>query len=77
MKDQYFGDVNDYVKYGLLRALSSEAALRVGVGRVLARRSLPLSPVTSARIDACSDSATLERWLDDAVVAASADDVVR
>ncbi len=31
MKDQYFGDVNDYVKYGLLRALSAESALRVGV----------------------------------------------
>jgi len=31
VKDQYFGDVNDYVKYGLLRALSAGAALRVGV----------------------------------------------
>lgn len=30
MKDQYFGDVNDYVKYGLLRCLA-EAELRVGV----------------------------------------------
>lgn len=30
MKDQYFGDVNDYRKYGLLRALQSE-----GTGRLL------------------------------------------
>ena len=31
MKHQYFGDVNDYVKYGLLRALSGGSGLRVGV----------------------------------------------
>jgi hypothetical protein len=30
MKQQYFGDVNDYVKYGLLRCFSA-AGLRVGV----------------------------------------------
>lgn len=30
MKDQYFGDINDYRKYGLLRALQSE-----GTGRLL------------------------------------------
>jgi hypothetical protein len=30
MKHQYFGDVNDYVKYGLLRCLAN-AGLRVGV----------------------------------------------
>ncbi len=30
MKDQYFGDVNDYRKYGLLRAFSA-AGLRLGV----------------------------------------------
>lgn len=30
MKDQYFGDVNDYRKYGLLRALSG-----AGIGQVL------------------------------------------
>ncbi len=27
MKDQYFGDVNDYRKYGLLRTLLSETGL--------------------------------------------------
>ena len=31
MKDQYFGDVNDYRKYGLLRALRDGAGLRLGV----------------------------------------------
>jgi hypothetical protein len=31
VKHQYFGDVNDYRKYGLLRALETETAFRVGV----------------------------------------------
>ncbi len=31
MKNQYFGDVNDYRKYGLLRALSANGGLRIGV----------------------------------------------
>lgn len=31
MKDQYFGDVNDFVKYGLLRQLQALTGLRVGV----------------------------------------------
>ena len=31
MKDQYFGDVNDYRKYGLLRAILAAAAVRLGV----------------------------------------------
>ncbi len=31
MKDQYFGDINDYRKYGLLRVLSGRGALRVAV----------------------------------------------
>jgi hypothetical protein len=31
LKNQYFGDVNDYRKYGLLRALSSVTGLPVGV----------------------------------------------
>jgi len=30
MKHQYFGDVNDYVKYGLLRCFAN-AGLRIGV----------------------------------------------
>lgn len=31
MKNQYFGDVNDYVKYGLLRRLCEGSGLRLGV----------------------------------------------
>ena len=31
MKNQYFGDVNDYRKYGLLRGLSQEGHFRLGV----------------------------------------------
>jgi hypothetical protein len=35
MKHQYFGDVNDYRKYGLLRSLQSESGLRLGVNWML------------------------------------------
>lgn len=31
MKNQYFGDINDYRKYGLLRILSGDGTLRIGV----------------------------------------------
>ncbi len=31
MKDQYFGDVNDYRKYGLLRAILAGAKVRLGI----------------------------------------------
>src|SRR5271169_1019783 len=31
MKDQYFGDVNDFRKYGLLRLLVGPGSLRLGV----------------------------------------------
>jgi hypothetical protein len=31
MKDQYFGDENDFRKYGLLRTLVAEQAMRLGV----------------------------------------------
>jgi hypothetical protein len=35
MKNQYFGDLNDYRKYGLLRALQSQASVRVLVAWML------------------------------------------
>jgi len=38
---------------------------------VLAPRQLTVSPDDEARIAACTDLATLERWLDQAVTAAS------
>ena len=31
MKHQYFGDINDYRKYGLLRLLAKEGGLRLGI----------------------------------------------
>jgi hypothetical protein len=43
---------------------------------VLAGRQLPPSKDDDARIDACTDLATLERWLDRAITAASVSDVL-
>ncbi|HLM71157.1 MAG TPA: hypothetical protein VK459_00640 [Polyangiaceae bacterium] len=45
---------------------------RLLLRRVLERRNLPLSAELAARIESCSDLATLRRWFDSAVVAASA-----
>jgi hypothetical protein len=35
MKHQYFGDINDYRKYGLLRLLATEGGLRLGISWML------------------------------------------
>ena len=35
MKHQYFGDINDYRKYGLLRLLAIEGGLRLGIAWML------------------------------------------
>ena len=45
---------------------------RSSLRHVLALRGLALSAEQEARIDACSDLDTLRRWLDQAVVVASA-----
>jgi len=45
---------------------------RVSLRRVLAVRTLAPSPTDEARIDACTDIATLERWHDQALIAQSA-----
>ena len=45
---------------------------RSALRRVLARRGLPLSAEEEARVEACASVVTLERWLDEAVVAPSA-----
>jgi len=55
------------------RLTEARAALR----RVLAGRQLTPSKDDDARIDACIDLATLERWLDQAITAASASDALR
>jgi hypothetical protein len=52
------------------------AALRAALRRVLVRRQLAPSNDDDARIDACTDLATLERWLDQAIAAASISDVL-
>ena len=53
--------------------LEARDALR----RVLALRQLALSVDDDARIEACSDLATLEGWLDQAVTATSAAEALR
>ena len=55
------------------RLIEARAALR----RVLVRRQLVPSPDDDARIEACTDLATLERWLDQAVLAPSLSDALR
>ena len=35
MKNQYFGDISDYRKYGLLRVISKTFAVKIGVGWML------------------------------------------
>lgn len=54
------------------RLTEARAALR----RLLAGRQLTPSQDDNARIDACSDLATLERWFDRAINATSVSDVL-
>lgn len=61
------------------RQEAHEASLKEGrkmLRRVLARRGLALSPEQEARIDASNDLSELERWHDQAVTAASADEAL-
>jgi hypothetical protein len=48
------------------------AEARAILRRVCARRGLELSPNDEARIDECTTLATLEHWIDEAVVASTA-----
>jgi hypothetical protein len=52
------------------------AATRCFLRRVLAGRQLTPSQDDDARIDACTDLPTLERWLDRAINATSVSDVL-
>jgi predicted transposase YdaD len=54
------------------RLTEARAALR----RVLARRQLTPSRDDGARIEACADLATLERWLDQAITAVTISDAM-
>ena len=49
------------------RLLQARAAVR----RIVALRKLTLRPADEARIDACTDLATLDRWLEQATAAQS------
>ena len=71
--------IEDLVKFGEDRGyergrLEEE---RATLRRVLALRKLTLKADGEARIDACADLATLQRWLDQAVLAASADEALQ
>ncbi|WP_437826555.1 hypothetical protein [Sorangium sp. So ce1153] len=62
------------IKRGQQQGRLTEA--RASLRRVLARRGLALSAALEAQIDGCSELATLQRWLDQAVTAASAGDAL-
>ena len=51
--------------------------VRTVLRRVLARRQLTTSPADDARIEACTDLATLERWHDQAGTAVSVPDALK
>jgi hypothetical protein len=53
------------------------AEARSNLRRVLSRRKLALSDEDEGRIDACTDTATLERWLEQAVDAPTAAEALR
>jgi hypothetical protein len=71
--------IEDLVKFGEDRGyergrLEEE---RATLRRVLALRKLGLKADGEARINACMDLATLQRWLDQAVLAATADEALQ
>lgn len=53
------------------------AATRDMLRRILTRRGLAITPDQEARIAACADLPTLQRWSDAAIVAPSADEALR
>jgi len=71
--------IEDLVKFGEDRGyergrLEEE---RATLRRVLALRKLELKADGEARINACTDLATLQRWLDQAVLAATAEEALQ
>lgn len=79
--------IEDLVKFGEDRGLKKglkrgreqgrQEEERGTLRRVLALRNLPLSAELEQQIDACTDLATLRRWLDQAVFADSAVEALR
>jgi uncharacterized ferritin-like protein (DUF455 family) len=58
------------------RVAGALAEARRAVSRVLSRRGLAVTAEQQAKLDTCEDLATLERWLDQAITAASADEAL-
>ncbi|WP_437924246.1 hypothetical protein WMF37_35185 [Sorangium sp. So ce291] len=54
-----------------------EEGLRTAIRRVLSRRGVALDAGEDARLAACADLGTLERWLDQALTAATAAEALR
>ncbi|WP_224361000.1 Rpn family recombination-promoting nuclease/putative transposase [Hyalangium versicolor] len=52
-------------------------ALRTSIRKVLQKRGLSLEPQQEALLESCMDLGTLERWLDQALTAASAPEALR
>jgi hypothetical protein len=69
-----FGEDRGYERGRLEGRLEAE---RATLRRVLALRKLELKAGDEARINACMDLATLQRWLDQAVLAATADEALQ
>jgi hypothetical protein len=67
--------IEDLVKFGEDRGRVVEA--RATLRRVLTLRKLRINADGEARIDACTDLATLQRWHDQAVLAATADEALQ
>jgi hypothetical protein len=71
--------IEDLVKFGEDRGMKKgrRAEERGTLRRVLALRKLALSAQQEHQIDACTDLATLRRWLDQAIFAESAAEALR
>jgi hypothetical protein len=76
-KDMDFGAMNQIIQEEEQRRARANVAKgeQRALKRVLARHGL--TPAQVAQIDACTDLETLERWLDQSVTAATADEALR
>jgi hypothetical protein len=68
------------VQDNIVEEIRNEASLayaRATLRRMLSRRALVPSSQDEAQIDACTDLATLDRWIDQALEARSVADALR
>lgn len=80
----WFLDVLPERRHALREEGAAEGAIqgelrhaRKAVRKVLVGRGIALTPEDEARLDACTDRSTLDRWLDQAVVAATTAEALR